>query len=84
MTAKSPTLNERYLNLLRSGLSGAEDFRRSSLLHAIRWLKSEYQNKYSLEPLLTKPEAVALAKKLLSRALDAEFTKSEVEAFLGK
>lgn len=76
------TLTGRYNAYLGMPLCGDEDQRRSNLMQAIRWLKSEYSHEDML--LLTWPEAVALAKKLLSRALDAEFTKPEVEAFLGK
>lgn len=44
----------------------------------IRCLKNEF----ICAELLTNPETVALAKKLLCRGLRTELTKAEVEAFL--
>ena len=43
------------------------------------WLRAEYRHGGAL---LDKAEVVALAKKLLCRGLDCEFTKADVEAFL--
>jgi hypothetical protein len=72
------TLDQRYLAYLRTGMTGFADNQRTSLCHVIGWLKTEYAG----ELLITRVETVALAKKLLSRALDCECTKAEVEAFL--
>lgn len=82
MKATKQTLAEAYRSYKAGAYSNSDDWRRDQLSRMLSLLLADYRERQYL-PLLTKPECVAIAKKLLSRALGREFTRAQVEEFLG-
>ena len=83
-TKTKATIAEMIEATHKSGVTMAELFLGLRLRTFMHSLKTELTNPAAAASgnLLNESETIALAEKLLCRALKAEFTRADVEAFL--
>ena len=83
-TKTKATIDERIEDLGENDKTMAGDFLKLRLRMFVHSLRTEMKNPAATISgrLLEDAECVKIAKKLLNRALKAEFTRADVEAFL--